>query len=219
MTSQTAKPARGALNREIVLRKAIEMADTGGLDGLSMRKVASALGVEAMSLYNHLTNKDDLLDGMTDLAVSEIAKPDAGGDWRAAMRTRCISARQVMLAHPWLAMLMVSRRNLGPAMLAYVEATLACLVGGGFTHIEADCVWNAVDSQVFGFVLQELNFPFAPDEFADAAAAYIEMIPPETYPHLNALTATVMTQAHDGLQSFTFGLDLILNGLEPGQVG
>ncbi|PCC72937.1 transcriptional regulator, TetR family [Nannocystis exedens] len=209
------KPARREpLSRERVLRAAVELADEEGLAALSMRRLAQALGVEAMSLYNHVESKDDVLDGMVDLVVGEIEAPEVGGDWKAAIRRRAVSAHAVLLRHRWAPQLVVSRLNIGPAMRRYVDATLGCLHAAGFSYALADRAWNAIDSHIYGFTLQELNFPLAPGEYAAAAQQFLPLIPPEQYPHMHALSQLVIAGKHDGLQDFTFGLDLLLDGLE-----
>jgi AcrR family transcriptional regulator len=137
-----------------------------GLAALSMRKLAQALGVKAMSLYNHVANKDDIIDGMVELVVAEIALPSLTVDWPTAMRQRATSAHAVLLRHPWATMALMSRVNVGPAMLRYIDATLGCLVEAGFSYPLADYAWNAIDSHIYGFTLQALNFPFEADEYA-----------------------------------------------------
>ncbi|QDU69323.1 TetR/AcrR family transcriptional regulator [Engelhardtia mirabilis] len=212
--SPTDAAPRVPLSRERVLQAAIAIADANGLGALSMRKLAQGLGVEAMSLYNHVQNKGDLLDGMVDLVVAEIELPEPGADWRAAMRRRAISAHSALVRHRWATSLIVSRINVGSAMLRYVDATLGCLRGAGFSPAMADHAWNAIDNHVYGFTLQELNFPFEPGEYAEAAANYVEMIPADQFPHLFELTAEVMSGRHDGVHDFEFGLGLLLDGLE-----
>ncbi len=202
------------LSRDLVLLKAIQLADDGGIDALSMRKLAEALGVKAMSLYNHVKNKDDLIDSMVDQVVREMALPNSDANWKAAMRERAVSTHDVLLHHPWATMPLVSRVNVGPAMLRRIEATLGCLQAAGFSLPMADHAWNAMDSHIYGFTLQALNFPFENTEYAAAAANYIEMIPPETYPHMNQLTHLVMGGEYNGLHDFEFGLSLVLDGLE-----
>lgn len=202
------------LSRKRVLKTAIQLADEEGIASLSMRKLAQALGVKAMSLYNHVANKDDLLDGMVDIVVSEIEVPSLGTDWQTAMRRRALSAHAVLLRHPWATLEFVSRVNVGPAMLHYVDATLGCLRAAGFSFEMADHAWNAIDSHIYGFTLQELNFPFEAVEYADVAESYVAMIPVEQYPHLHGLTHHVMVGRYDGIHDFGFGLDLILHGLD-----
>ncbi|MEV6359317.1 TetR/AcrR family transcriptional regulator C-terminal domain-containing protein [Nocardia asteroides] len=206
-------PPRTPLTRDHVLRAAIGIADQDGLDALSMRRLAKAVGVEAMSLYNHVANKDDLLDGIIDLVVAEISVPAAGGDWQAELRRRAISAHEVLLRHRWATGLLGSRVTVGPAMLRYIDATLACLVTAGFTYEQADRAWNALDSHIYGFTLQAVNFPLDPTEYVSAARHFLPLIPPETHPHMHTLTTLVINGTHSGLADFTFGLDLLLNGL------
>lgn len=214
-TQRDRKPNRSRpLSRERIIDAALLLADAGGIEALSMRKLAQTLGVQAMSLYNHVAHKNDIVDGLVDQVVSEIVVPDLTTDWQTAMRQRAHSAHAVLLRHPWATMAIVSRVNVGPAMLRYVDATLGCLRNAGFSWEMADQAWNAIDSHIYGFTLQELNFPFEPDEYADAAQSYVEMIPQEKYPYLNGLTQRVIAGQYDGVHDFAWGLELILAGLE-----
>ena len=201
------------LSRERILVAAIHLADTGGLESLSMRKVAQELGVQAMSLYNHVANKDDLLDGIVDIVIGEIEVPDLGVDWQMAMRRRANSAHDVLLRHPWATTPIVSRINVGPAMLRYIDATLGCLCEAGFSFELVDRAWNAIDSHIYGFTLQELNFPIETTEYAKVAQDYIPNIPANTYPYMNRLTYHIIDGHYDGIADFNFGLELILDGL------
>jgi AcrR family transcriptional regulator len=202
------------LSRERILRTAILLADRGGIESLSMRKIAQELGVQAMSLYNHVANKDDMLDGIVDIVVSEIEVPDLGVEWKTAMRRRANSAHAVLLRHPWATMPIVSRINVGPAMLRYIDATLGCLCEAGFSFEIVDRAWNAIDSHIYGFTLQELNFPIAAAEYAKAAQHYLPNIPAEKYPYMNRLTQHLIDGHYDGIADFNFGLELILSGLD-----
>ncbi|MCK6544312.1 TetR/AcrR family transcriptional regulator C-terminal domain-containing protein [Myxococcota bacterium] len=197
-----------------MLREAVRLADAEGLEALSMRRLAQALGVEAMSLYNHVESKDDVLDGITDLVVGELALPAIGGDWRAELRRRAISAHDVLMQHRWAPMLVVARLNVGPSMLAYVNATIGCLVEAGFSYALADEAWNILDGYVHGFVLRALNFPLKAEEYAAAARGFAHMLPPERYPYMRALTDLVADGEHSGQHDFELGLDLVLDGLE-----
>lgn len=179
-----------------------------------MRQLAQALGVKAMSLYNHVKNKDDLIDGMVDEVVAEMGVPDRSLEWKAAMRQRALSAHKVLLHHPWATLPLVSRVNVGPAMLRYIDATLGCLHEAGFSLEMADHAWNAMDSHIYGFTLQALNFPFDPQEYSQVAREYVTMLPSETYPYLNKLTHLVINKTYSGLHDFEFGLSLTLEGLE-----
>ena len=205
---------RKPLSAERVLHAALRLADAGGTEALTMRRLGQELGVEAMSLYKHVANKDAILDGIVDLVVAEIALPSPGDRWKRAMRRRGISAHQVLLRHPWACMLLMSRVNLGPAMLRYVDATLGTLRKAGFPIELADYAWNAMDSHIYGYTLQELNHPFEPQQYPEAAETYLPQLPSGRYPHLTELTVHVMEGHYDGVPEFTFGLDLILDGLE-----
>jgi AcrR family transcriptional regulator len=205
---------RPGLSKERVLRAAVTLADEIGIASLSMRKLGEALGVEAMSLYRHVENKDDMLDGIVDIVASEFEAPSIGGNWKTAMRRRSISAHQVLVRHPWATMLVVSRANVGPAMLRYVDATIGCFREAGFSYVAADHAWNALDSYVYGFTLQKLNFPFEPHEYAKMAKAFLPMIPADEFPYLNGMSQQVIKGHHDGLHDIEFGLDLILDGLD-----
>lgn len=205
---------REPLTRDRVLRAAVGLADAHGLDALSMRRLGEELGVEAMSLYNHVPNKDAIMGGIVDLVAGEIELPDAGGHWKEEMRRRAVSAHAVLMRHPWATMLIVSRANVGPLMLRYVDATIGCLRAAGFSWAATDHAWNAVDSYVYGFTLQKLNFPFEPGEYAAAAQMFLPQLPPGQFVHLRGMSEEVIAGRHDGLHALEFGLDLILDGLE-----
>lgn len=206
---------RNTLSKELVLTTAIRLADEFGLEELSMRSLALRLGVEAMSLYNHVKNKDELLDEMVDSVVSQITLPKVGGDWKKEMKKRARSAREILNLHSWSPMLIVSRINIGPAMLSYFDATLGCLHSAGFSLPMADHIINAVDSHVYGYILQELNFPIDPKEYAETAKGFLPSLEKSPYPYLTSLTKKVVSGKYNGIHDFEFGLDLILNGLSP----
>lgn len=208
------KSPRNKLSREKVLAEALILVDEEGLDTLSMRRLADRLGVKAMSLYNHVANKEAVIDGLVELVVAEMGSPDQTLPWRQAMELRADNARKVLLAHPWATLPLVSRVNAGAVMLHYVDDTLGCLLKAGFSLSEADYAWNAMDSYIYGFTLQELNFPFEAEEYAEVAKSYVAMIPPEEYPNLNALTHEVIAKRHLGIQDFSFGFKMVLDGLE-----
>lgn len=214
MAKQKKMQSRAPLTRGRVLSKALQLADEAGIEALSMRKLAEALGVKAMSLYNHVKNKDDIIDGVVDIVAGEIELPEVGADWKASMRRRAKSAHDVLLRHPWATMEIVSRVNIGPAMLRYVDATIGCLREAGFSFEMADHIWNAIDSHIYGFTLQELNFPFEAEAYSEAAENYISLIPADKYPYMNEMTQQVMSKKYDGIHDFEFGLELILDGLD-----
>ena len=207
---------REPLNRERVLRAAVDLADERGLERLSMRELGRTLGVEAMSLYNHVANKDDLLDGMVDLVIDEIDVPAADADWKAAMRRRAISARAAFARHPWAVRLVDTRPSAGPARLRYFEATIACLRRSGFAPGLAVDTLSTLDGFVYGFGVHRLHVAEAdpPDDVA-MAQALASWLPAAEYPYLNELIVEhVLPGGYDEAASFAFGLDLILDGLE-----
>jgi len=197
-----------------VLAAGVRLADKGGLESLSMRKLAQALRVEAMSLYNHVTGRDDLLGGMVDLVVAEIDLPRVDAPWKEEMRRRALSARAVLRRHPWAPALLMSRINVGPNVLRYIDATLGCLRGAGFTIAQTDAAWNALDCYVYGFTLHEQNFPLDPQEYVSGAQAFLPMLPADRYPHMRGLTEELIAGRHDGVVPVEFGLELMLDGLE-----
>ena len=217
MTSpaRPARERRAPLTRERILEAAVALADESGIESLSMRKLGSAMEVEAMSLYNHVANKDDLLDGMIDVVFAEIDLPSAE-DWRTSMRERAISARRVLSRHRWAIGLMESRTSPGPETLRHHDAVLGCLRAGGFTVAQAAHAFSALDSYVYGFALQEKGLPFdTPEETAELAQVMLAQFPADTYPHLFEFAAEhVMKPGYDYGDEFEFGLDLILDGLE-----
>jgi AcrR family transcriptional regulator len=208
------KGPRTPLTRDKVLGAALRMADQGGIASLSMRNVAQALKVEAMSLYNHVANKENILDGLVELVVSEMDVPAPGGDWRATMRQRARTAHAVLMRHPWATMLLVSRFNIGPNMLRYVNATIGCLREAGFSYAMADHAWNALDAYIYGFTLHKLNFPLEPSEYAIAAKQFLPLIPVAQFPYLNGMSQEVIAGRHDGMHQLELGLELLLDGLE-----
>jgi AcrR family transcriptional regulator len=218
MATQTEPSAapRIPLNRQRVLGAAVALADRGGVRSLSMRKLAHELGVEAMSLYHHVANKDDILDGIVDVVFSEIELPSGDADWRAAMRQRAISAREALLRHPWATGLMESRSTPGPATLRHHDAVLGILRTAGFSVELAAHAFSVLDSYIYGFALQEANLPFdTPEETAEVAQAIMAELPADQYPHLTEMTVEhVLQPGYDYGNEFLFGLDLILDGLD-----
>lgn len=206
---------RSPLTKAGILKASLQLADEQGLEQLSMRKVAQSLDVEAMSLYNHIKNKDDLLDGILELVVSEFELPPIDKThWKQSLRQAAISAHKVLLKHPWAAHQMISHVSINPARLAWSNATIGCLHEAGFSYEIADHAWNAIDNHIYGFTLQSVNMPIDPKEYADAAKYYLPMISEEQFPYLCAMANKVAEGTHSGVNEFEFGLDLILDGLE-----
>jgi AcrR family transcriptional regulator len=203
----------GPLSREAVVAAAVALADRDGIDRLSMRPLAAGLKVEAMSLYNHVRNKDDLIDSMVEAVVAKIVRPAAGPDWRVGLRDRALSMRAAFLAHPWAPQLIVGRLNTGPNMLALYDATIGCLVSAGVDHVRADHLCNAMDSLIYGFHLLERSFPLQPEGYAEAARAFLPGIDPARFPHLHAMTVLVAESRHSGVHDFDFALGITIDAI------
>jgi AcrR family transcriptional regulator len=213
-TDPSAKP-RAPLSRERVLRAALVLADAGGIESLTMRKLGQELQVEAMSLYNHVAGKDDILDGIVDLVFSEIALPSGPADWKTAARERAISAREALRRHPWATSLMHSRSNPGPASLRHHDSVLGSLRKAGFRLVMAAHAVSVIDGYVYGFALQQANMPLhTPEQVAEVGENILRQLAHE-YPNLaEMITDHAMKPDYDYSDEFEFGLDLILDGLE-----
>lgn len=216
---KAAASAREPLSRQAVVDAAIALADEAGMEALSMRQLAQRLGVEAMSLYNHVPSKDALIDAMVDDVAGRIAVPRLGKPWRREMERRARSAYGLLLQHPWAPLPLISRMNIGPGMLRYADATHGCLLAAGFDHALADHAHHVMDSHIYGFTLQELHFPLDRREYASAAKSFLPMLPRERYPHMHALACEVIEGRYNGINRFDFGLKLVLDGLERLLVG
>lgn len=216
-TGQHAKAKREPLSRERVVAAAVALADEQGEAGVTMRALAARLGVEAMSLYNHVASREDLLNGMVDVVFGEIDLPRASTDWREAMRARAASSRAVLRRHPWAVGLMDSRSQPGPATLRHHDAVLGALRAGGFSVAMAAHAFSVIDSYLYGFVLQELSMPFtSPTEFDEVAGDILGDMPADAYPHLTELiTQHVLKPGYQFADEFEFGLSLILDALRP----
>jgi AcrR family transcriptional regulator len=218
MRSTTPSPAqsRTPLSRERVLRAALMYADENGIGSLTMRKLGEALGVEAMSLYNHVANKAELLDGMIDQVFAEIDLPIGGSGWRSAMRERAVSARRVLSRHRWAIGLMESRSAPGPATLRHHDQVIGILRRAGFSVELAAHAYSLLDSYIYGFALQEASLPFDTGEnTAELARTIMAQFPAGEYPHLAELTVEhVLQPGYDYGNEYEFGLGLILDGLE-----
>jgi len=205
------------LSKQRVVAEAVRLADDEGVHGLSMRRLADALGAGAMSLYHYVANKEELLDAMIDVVFEEIELPPEDTDWQTAMRRRSISAREVLARHRWAIGLMESRTSPGPANLRHREAVTACLRRAGFTVVMATHANWLLDSYVYGYALQSASLPFdTPDEFADMAEdVFLPQLPVDEFPYLNESAAALIAAGYDLADEFLFGLDLVLAALEP----
>ena len=205
------------LSKQRVVVEAVRLADRDGVDGLSMRRLAGALGAGAMSLYYYVANKEELLDAMIDIVFEEIELPPEEIDWQSAMRREAESARQVLARHPWAISLMESRTSPGPANLRHREAITACLRRAGFSVLMATHANWLLNSYVYGHALQEASLPFdTADELADMTEdVYLPLLPPDEFPYLNESAAALVAAGYDPSEEFGFGLDLVLAALEP----
>lgn len=208
------RPRRETLTRERVLRAALVLADERGIDALSMRELGRHLGVDAMSLYNHVNNKDDLLNGIIDLVVGEIDLPPGDGDWSQAMRTRARSAQAAFTRHPWASQLLDSRTSSGPERLRYFDWVIGTLRRAGFTVDVALHAYSALDSYVYGFARQQANLSSGEPSSPETAQHMLAEIPTDQFPHLTeVITHYIDHGGYDPDADFDFGLTLILDSL------
>lgn len=226
MPDRSPTPTRRGLDRERVVAAAVALADTEGLDGLSMRRLGEALGVEAMSLYNHVANKDDLLGAMADAVAQEVAPTGAdaeGGStdgsaasWRSAARARCRAAHAALLRHPWAPMLWATRTDIGPGRMRFMDALLGDLERAGFSPGALDVAFHALQNHVLGHALQAASFPHRDEDLAELGRAYLRGFPADDYPRLAAHIRFHIDEAPDADEqpSFDLALDLLLDGLD-----
>jgi len=199
-----------------VIEAAVRLADAGGLDALTMRRLGEELNVEAMSIYNHVANKEDLINGMADAVFGEIELPSHSDDWKTAIRKRSISFREVLARHPWATTVRDSGANPGAATLRHHDRVIGTFRNGGFSVAAAAHAFSAVDSYIYGFAMQEKSLPFTtPEEVAAMAEIMLAQLPRSEYPYLAELTADyVLKPGYFYGDEFLVGLDLILDGLE-----
>lgn len=213
MRREERRGRRADLSRERIVRAAIEIADEEGVEALSMRRIGQRLGVEAMSLYNHVPGKDAVLDGMVDLLVEQIELPPGDASWRDAMLGRALAARRVILAHPWARRLVAARSTTSRAILGYMDGIVGAFRAAGFSNQLTHDATHLISSRVFGFT-QDI---FDPNEIPPAGASlWTEALGSGAYPRIAASLDGV---THDDEREFVFGLELILDGLERARDG
>ena len=207
---------RQRLSRERVVDAALAIADADGLGALTIRSLATELGVKPMSVYYHVAGKDDILAALVDVVFGEIELPVPGRDWRPEMERRADSARAVLARHRWAIGLLESRPDPGPANLRHHDTVLATLRAAGFSPELTAHAYALIDSYVYGFALQEASLPFEGREsVGDVAGPIMERMAAGEYPHLAQMATTYYLQpGYDFGDEFRFGLDLILDGLE-----
>jgi AcrR family transcriptional regulator len=214
MTRGTATAKKAPLSMERIVRVAVVLADAGGFESLSMRSLAQELDTAPMSLYRHLANKEELLDGMIDVVFSEMYSPAIGGAWKTELRRRGMAARETLRRHPWAVGLMETRMSPGPASAKHHNAMMGCLREGGFPFRGAVHAYNVLDAYTYGFALQEKTIPFeTPEQSVGMAEITVGERGPE-YPYLAEVVREFASSGgYEYAEEFEFGLDLILDGL------
>jgi AcrR family transcriptional regulator len=197
-----------------VLETSVALADRDGIEGLSMRRLAQELGVEAMSLYHYVARKGDLLEAMLDTVFSEMERPSDEGDWRSAMRATALSAHHVLLRHPWACGLLMSPSSPSPARLAWMESVLRRLRRAGFSAAMTHHAYHALDSHIVGFTLWVLPYLAIARERPDVAERFLREIPLADLPYLAEHIEYHADDRTGDTSEFDFGLDLLLDGLE-----
>ena len=212
---------RAPLNRERVLAAAVELADREGVDALSMRRLGQELSVEAMSLYNHVENKDDVLNGMVDLVVGEVDLADGdGGRWKDAARDLILAARRVMLRHPWASAVIAGRKQPSPAVMRYMDSMGGIMLAGGFSVDLMHHAFHSLGSRVLGFSQELFDDSSELEATPEIQQLMLQQMSRE-YPNLTAVIqqvahddATVVGSGCDDQFEFEFAIDVILDGLE-----
>jgi AcrR family transcriptional regulator len=206
---------RRPLSRDRILRAALELADAAGVESITMRKLGHALGFEAMSLYNHVASKDDVLDGILDLVLGETQLPAPEGDWDAAIRTSAISVHEALRRHPWACTLLMSPGRIRPARLRYMDALLGRLREAGFSAETTYTAYHVLDAHIFGFSLWQTSHTYTPAQTAEIADVFERTITVDAYPYLHEHGQQHFAEGpHREVNPFEFGLDLILDGLK-----
>jgi AcrR family transcriptional regulator len=198
-----------------VLQGAVAVADAGGIAALTIRSLATELGVKPMSVYHHVANKDEILDGIVDIVFSEIDLPDPDGDWQTEMRKRAGSAREALRRHPWAIGLLESRTNPGPATLKHHDSVIGSLRRAGFSVVMTAHAYALIDAYVYGFALSEASLPInGPETVPEVAEQMMEFFTAEDYPHLLEFSMEhIMKPGYDYGAEFEFGLGVVLDGL------
>ncbi|MDJ0952390.1 MAG: TetR/AcrR family transcriptional regulator C-terminal domain-containing protein [Acidimicrobiia bacterium] len=205
---------REPLSRDRVLEAAVGLADGGGIAALTMRKLAAELGVEAMSLYHHVANKDEILDGILDAIAAEIDLTE-DDNWKATTRRRAVSAKEALLGHPWASMLWVSRLNLGPARMRYMDVALRTFRDGGLDEALTHHAYHVVENHIVGYAMQQVSFAVDMNDLDGLADEFLEQLPADVYPDLALHVRQHIGEPPPGTESeFDFGLRLILDGIE-----
>jgi AcrR family transcriptional regulator len=214
MAASSPEP-RLPLTRDRILRAALEIADEGGIESLTMRRLGQELGFEAMSLYHYVASKDDLLGGLCDAVMAECDLPSPDGDWAAAVRRSAISVQQALHRHPWACTLLMSADHVRPARLRYMDSLLGRLRDAGFSAETTYHAYHVIDGHIFGFSFWQSSHSYTPAEVSHLVEMFAKAIPEDEYPHLYEHGAQHLAGGpHHDVSAFAFGLDLILDGLK-----
>lgn len=201
------------LSRTMIIDSAFDFADEFGLENLSMRKLADRLQVKAMSLYNHVKNKDEVIDSIVDKVVGEVSYVTTS-EWQETIRNRAYAFRDTLMKHGWSILPLLSRMNIGENVLKDFNDSLGCLLDAGFSYSESDQIISSLKSYVYGYVLSKLNFPFEESEFQETAIEYKDFAPNNVYPYLWGLTNEIKEGNYTGIIDFDLGLSFIIQGIE-----
>ena len=202
------------LSRDRILQSALVLVDEGGIEALTMRKLGQTLGFEAMSLYNHVANKDDVLDGILALVLGETKPPSPAGDWDTAIRTSAISVHEALRRHPWSCALLMAPGRVNVARLQYMDLLLGRLREAGFSAETTYHAYHVLDGYIFGFSLWESSHDYTPEQMSTLAAEFAQTITPEAYPYLHEHAEQHFSEGpHREGSAFELGLDLIVDGL------
>ena len=204
---------RTPLTRERVLRTALALADEGGIEALTMRRLAQELGVEAMSLYYHVANKEEIVGGILGLAMEEVELPPADLDWKEALRTSATSVHDVLERHPWAAAQMMSPNRVSDARIRWMDATLGRLRQAGFSANLTHHAYHALDSHITGSTLWNSGYASAMRDATTTAVDFLSSLPEGEYEYLIEHVHTHLS-GPDDIREFDFGLGLILDSLE-----
>jgi AcrR family transcriptional regulator len=215
MLASSCERAKTVLTQEAIIEAAAEVADAGGVAAVTMRSVAKILGVEAMSLYYHVANKDALLDSLADWVFEQITLPDVEDKWRIGMVARAHSARSVLSKHPWALGMLESRPTPGEKLLRHHDSVLGCLLRGGMTPVLAAHAFSAIDSYIFGFVLNEASLSSEPENSEQEGFSAAVAKQAEKYPNMALIAMAAMNDFNFTFEDeFDYGLSLILDGFD-----
>jgi AcrR family transcriptional regulator len=215
MIASSCERAKTVLTQEAIIEAAAEVADAGGVAAVTMRSVAKILGVEAMSLYYHVANKDALLDSLADWVFEQITLPDVEDNWRIGMVARAHSARSVLSKHPWALGMLESRPTPGEKLLRHHDSVLGCLLRGGMTPVLAAHAFSAIDSYIFGFVLNEASLSSEPENSEQEGFSAAVAKQAEKYPNMALIAMAAMNDFNFTFEDeFDYGLSLILDGFD-----